>query len=168
MKSEAIQWDRRGKGKNMANFDANPPRRIKPWEMSGDMVLRNPDLVSLRDDRTWRPRPYVSYLWVMPDQDNLLVGVETQVASVHVSRGTPPTQQGYGHPTLTGGGSALYGGEVLFKPARGGWLINGASGRYGRSSTAAMNTVRLRQAQRLFQLLIGLHVTVDDYEVRSG
>ena len=152
----------------MPNFVANPPRRIKPWEMSNGKVVQNPDLVSLRDEPTWQPRPYVSYLWIMPDQDSLLVGIETQVASAHASQGKPAVQQSYGHPTLTGGGLALYGGELLYKPGLGGWLINGASGSYGYSSTPVLNTVRLRQAQRLFQMLVRLNVKIDDYEVRQG
>jgi hypothetical protein len=152
----------------MVHFGRNPPRRIKEWETDGGQVVSNPNLVSLSENRSWQPRHYISYLWVLQDQDNLLVGIESQVAREHVATGTSPTRQGYGHPTLTGGGTALYGGELLYKPSRGGWLINGASGRYGRSNVAVIHSTRLRQAQRLFRDLVGLNVVIDNYEVRNG
>ncbi|MEW8469984.1 MAG: hypothetical protein AB2637_15725 [Candidatus Thiodiazotropha sp.] len=152
----------------MTNFGANPPKRIKPWETNSGQVVRNPNLLLLRENPTWRPRQYISYLWVLQDQDNLCIGIETQAAREHTVGGTSPIRQGYGHPTLTAGGIALYGGELLFKPSLGGWMINGASGRYGRSNVPVIHNTRMRQVQRLFKELIGLNVIIDNYEVRNG
>jgi len=152
----------------MCKFAPHNPTRIKPWESFNGNIIINPDFVSLRANPTWRPRPYVSYLWVLKDENNLFVGIETQVAHGHTTAGVSPTVQGYGHPTLTGGGQALYGGELLYKPALGGWIINGASGRYGRSSVPVFEGTRLRQTKSLFYDLIGLNVTISNYEVRNG
>ncbi|MET0029349.1 MAG: hypothetical protein ABW101_17090 [Candidatus Thiodiazotropha sp.] len=152
----------------MTQFGSNPPKYVKTWEAHDGAVISNPNLVLLRTHPEWRPQPYVSYLWAMPNQDNLCVGIETQVATEHTRNVTEPTRQGYGHPTLTGGGNALYGGELLYKPARGGWLINGASGRFGRSGVPVIHGMRMRQAQKLFLELINLPVVIDEYEVRNG
>ena len=89
----------------------------------------------------------------------------------HAVKGVPSTNQMYGHPTLTGGAAALYGGELLYKPSFGsasGWIINGASGRYGRSKSRPLNSAYLRLAQSLFYSLIGLEVNISSYEVRDG
>jgi len=152
-------------------FGPKPPRKIKPWEKPGGKVIANPNFVSLAENKSWKPTKYVSYLWVLPSQDNLFVGVETQVLTEHAVKGVPSTNQMYGHPTLTGGAAALYGGELLYKPSLGsasGWIINGASGRYGRSKISPLNSAYLRLAQSLFYRLIGLYVNISSYEVRDG
>ncbi len=152
-------------------FGPKPPRNIKPWEKPGGNVIANPNLVSLAENKSWKPTKYVSYLWVLPSRNNLFVGIETQVLTEHTVKGSPSTKQMYGHPTLTGGATALYGGELLYKPSSGsasGWIINGASGRYGRSSSKAINSAYLRLAQSLFSSLIGLDVNLSYYEVRDG
>jgi len=152
-------------------FGPKGPTRIKPWEQSGGNVIANPDFVSLSEHRDWRPTKYVSYLWALPDQGNLFVGIETQVLTEHEVGRTDPTKQMYGHPTLTGGAAALYGGELLYKPTLGsasGWIINGASGRYGRSRIKPVDSAYLRLAQTLFFSLIGLEVGISTYQVHQG
>lgn len=152
----------------MPEFGQHGPTRIKPWETKDGKVIINPDFVSLKDNPDWRPQPYISYLWVLKDEDNIFIGIETQVAQQHTDPNTTASRQGYGHPTLTEGGTALYGGELLHKPELGDWIINGASGRYGRSDVKVVEGTRLRQAKTLFNALIGLGVTISDYEVRNG
>lgn len=158
-------------------FGPKPPRSIKVWEKSGGQVIANPNFVSLAENRNWEPTKYVSYLWVLPSQNNLFVGIETQVLTEHAvkrfyMREFPYTKQMYGHPTLIGGATALYGGELLYKPSLGsasGWIINGASGRYGRNRIRPINSAYLRLAQTLFYRLIGLYVNISSYEVlRKG
>lgn len=158
-------------------FGPKPPKKIKAWEKPGGKVIANPNLVSLAENKSWKPTKYVSYLWVLPSQNNLFVGIETQVLTEHVVKGvikswdkTPfsSTEQMYGHPTLIGGATALYGGELLYKPSLGsasGWIINGASGRYGRSESKVLNSAYLRLAQSLFSWLIGLDVNISSYRV---
>ena len=149
-------------------FTPHDPKYIKPWEIKNGHVVINPNFVSLRDDSSWQPKNYISYLWALKDENNIFVGIETQVARKHTDIKVNATKQGYGHPTLTEGGKALYGGELLYKPSAGGWIINGASGRYGRSPLAVVNSTRLKQVQRLFKDLVGLDVSISEYEVRNG
>jgi len=166
--------------------DRITPKVVKPWEAGPPGVVRNPDLVKLNvPNHQWQPIKYVSYLWLLVDEDDLRVGIETQAEALRDDKGhalprvmgTPPTkflpqQQRYGHPTLANKSltfKALAGGELLFKPHKGGWIINRNSGRYGvgrrtdkSEGDALMETVRV-----LFEKQANLKVILSSYTVES-
>ncbi len=157
----------------MGAFDAQGPRYSKTWEMAGNGdSIANPNLVVLNRTPEWKPLDYVSYLWLLMDGSELRVGIETQAA------GRDTQGKAYGHPTLaqgTAGLKALYGGELLYKPSKGGWIINEASGRYGLNRRnpsdnrpAFARSALLEQVRGLFRSLVSLDVTISDYTVASG
>ena len=166
--------------------DRITPNRVKPWEADRSRgVVKNPDLVKLNvPNHQWQPLKYVSYLWLLVDEGDLRVGIETQAAPLRDDKGHAlprvmegkkylPHQQLYGHPTLANKSltfKALVGGELLYKPHEGGWIINRNSGRYGATrradsseGDALMETVRV-----LFEKQAKLKVILSSYSVESG
>ena len=152
------------------------PTKVKPWEADSRRgVVKNPNLVKLNGPHDWQPIPYVSYLWLLVDQKDLRVGIETQAAvrrdesGAEIGKGMKRQGRLYGHPTLANPGTtfrAFAGGELLYKPSEGGWIINRESGRYGvyrrdkSEGDALMYLVR-----HLFKELANVDVRVSTYKV---
>jgi len=166
----------------------NPVGRIQPleakyvkeweWKQGGaGEVVRNPDLVRLNRPHDWQPIKYVSYLWLLVDQEDLRVGIETQatdrvrkdptkaVDSRAAGKVPPPGKdrtKRYGHPTMADYQlRALAAGELLYK-ASVGWVINRDSGRWGvyRRNDPFERSALMEIVKALFKKLANVNVLI--------